>query len=323
MRKLISLLFIMALLTTAAVGALAETTADASLLALASAAQPLSADDAPEDLMPISTQTRGVNLTASRSMLLREEALAPLYQMMRAAFRDGCELFVRQAYRSYADEARRYDTLIASGKAAQKPGESSYQTGLSVTLVGADWKTKELTVDFAQSSEAQWLSAHAAEYGFVLRYPAGKEEITGWTYEPWHYRYVGVAAATLMTERGLCLEELVADAELMAQMPQDAALPEEVFEDEPAEEILFEEIEDPENAMFEEPAEETFEVDDDPVGETVDAPEVGEEAEAEDGSGEIGGSEPEMTDEPVAIEPDVDPEDVGPDGDIEIHWPGF
>ena len=329
MRKLISLMLILTILMTAAACAQAEGASDLSLLILASAAEPMGAEDVPEGLMPISTETRGVNLTTSRSMLMREEALAPLYQMMRAADRDGCALYVRQAYRSYADEARRYDLLSASGQTAQKPGESSYQTGLSVTLVGADWKTKELTADFAQSAEAQWLSEHAAEYGFVLRYPAGKEEITGWSYEPWHYRYVGVAAAALMAERGLCLEELVANEGLIAQMPLDAALPEDDFEDEPEERVVYEEIDDVENAMLEENPEESWDDDDGaadmPAADDGHASDLAADSgsvDGEDAARELEGTEPEDKGEERPDEPTVAPGDIGPDGDVEIHWPG-
>ena len=294
-RKLI-LMLILTVMVLSTVCARAEGAMDESLLALASAAEPMGADEVPDGLMPISTENRGVNLTVSRSMLLRQEALEPLYQMMRAANRDGCTLYVRQAYRSYADEARRYDQLSASGQASQKPGESSYQTGLSVTLVGADWKTKALTADFAQSSEARWLSEHAWTYGFVLRYPEGKEDVTGWAGEPWHYRYVGVAAATLMAERNLCLEELVADPALMAQMPVGAALPEDDFSDEaPEPTIEFGEIEDPENAMAE-PTEEDL-------------------AREREANGDAS-TQPTPTEAPAH-----DPDDVGPDGDTEIHWP--
>lgn len=189
------------------------------LLILASAAQPLAEDYVPDALRPISTAVDGVNMAMTRVALLQEEALKPLYQMMRAAAKAGQTLYIRQAYRSYGEEARRYETLSGLGQAALKPGQSSYQTGLSVTLVGASWKSRELSAEFASSSESKWLREHAAEYGFVLRYPEGKETITGWSYEPWHYRYVGVDAATKMTERGLCLEDVARDRSLLAETP--------------------------------------------------------------------------------------------------------
>ena len=220
MRKIILLLAVVMAVMPLCVCARAEGEVD-PLLILASPREPLTEDDVPDALRPISTSEQGVHLAMTRTALLQEEALEPLYQMMRAAEKAGETLYIRQAYRSYGDEARRYETLSALGQAAQRPGQSSYQTGLSVTLVGAAWKTKELTVAFATSSESKWLKAHAAEYGFVLRYPEGKEGITGWNYEPWHYRYVGVENAKWMTEQKLCLEELVMGGGEAPEVPMD------------------------------------------------------------------------------------------------------
>lgn len=317
LRKLLLLLSATMIVIMLVSFAQAEGMADGSLLTLASPDAPLTADDAPGTLRPISTENVGVYLTTSVNMLVQERVLAPLYQMMQAAERDGCTLYVRQAYRSYADEARRYDMLSAMGRAAQKPGESSYQTGLSVTLVGAEWKTRELTEAFADSSEAKWLAAHAAEYGFVLRYPAGKEDVTGWRYEPWHYRYVGSAAA-VMAERGLCLEELVADAALIAQLPEDVSLPGNGFETgrkKPKAEL--EEIGDAENAMqeTEEADQPTNPADDEnETGEADPEPSVaGEEAQ------EVIGNKEHSKPEKINVE-EFDPEDIGPDGDYELHF---
>ena len=187
------------------------------------------------------------------------------------------------------------------GQVAQKPGESSYQTGLSVTLVGEAWKTGDLTAAFAESSEARWLSEHAAEYGFVLRYPEGKEAMTGWSYEPWHYRYVGVAAAAAMAEQGLCLEELVA---LNLDFAQDMPLPEDDFDDEEPEdgpvfvvdgedddvewdESVWADFSEPDAGWEDEPAQQTV------VRTSPSAP-------------------------PVRDLSTVAPEDIGPDGDYEI-----
>ena len=281
MRKLLRLLLpILTILTLTCAGALAEATDD-TLLLLASPAEPLPADYVPGDLRQISPTQTGVHLVTSRSMLLREEALNALSVMMRAAERDGAVLYVRQAYRSYADEQRRYEQLTNLGAPAQKPGESSYQTGLSVTLVGGAWKTKELTEEFASSAEARWLSAHAAEYGFVLRYPAGKEDVTGWQYEPWHYRYVGVSVAAAMTDQGLCLEELAGEVDV-SELPE-AELP-----------------------IVEEPVQEKPVPDGIPFDAEEDAPEQPAAKTKEHGV-------------PPQIDWDaIDPDDIGPDGDYEI-----
>ena len=85
------------------------------------------------------------------------------------------------------------------------PGTSEHQTGLAADIVTPTYQM--LDAGFADTPAGQWLSEHAAEYGFVLRYPQDKQEITGIIYESWHYRFVGKTHAKLMKESGLCLEE--------------------------------------------------------------------------------------------------------------------
>ena len=85
------------------------------------------------------------------------------------------------------------------------PGTSEHQTGLAADIVTPTYQM--LDAGFADTPAGQWLSEHAAEYGFVLRYPQDKQEVTGIIYESWHYRFVGKTHAKLMKESGLCLEE--------------------------------------------------------------------------------------------------------------------
>ncbi len=85
------------------------------------------------------------------------------------------------------------------------PGASEHNTGLAVDICA--WDFQMLIREYEETSEAQWLKEHCAEYGFILRYPDGKENVTGIIYEPWHFRYVGVEAATYIMENGLTLEE--------------------------------------------------------------------------------------------------------------------
>ncbi len=200
---------------------LAALVEDASHILLSNAAEPLPAQYVPENLTPVSPKMVGVNLVTSRALVLEEKALNALYELLAAADGKGLTIFIRQGYRSYADEERRYESLASTGEKGQKPGESSYQTGLSVTLVNKDYRTADLSADFAQSKEGQWLLENCSAYGFVLRYPQGKENITGWEYEPWHFRYVGKALAQKMTAENLCLEELRQsyDAEYTYVMP--------------------------------------------------------------------------------------------------------
>jgi len=190
---------------------LAALVEDASHILLSNAAEPLPAQYVPENLAPVSPKMAGVNLVTSRALVLEETALNALYELLAAADGNGLTLFIRQGYRSYADEERRYESLAAKGEKGQRPGESSYQTGLSVTLVNKEYRTADLSADFAQSQEGKWLLENCSAYGFVLRYPQGKENITGWEYEPWHFRYVGKALAQKMAAENLCLEELRQD----------------------------------------------------------------------------------------------------------------
>jgi len=88
------------------------------------------------------------------------------------------------------------------------PGTSEHNLGLGVDIVSAG--TGKLDETFEQTAEFKWLMENCTEYGFILRYPKDKEEITKVTYEPWHYRYVGVEDAKRITEMGVCLEEYLA-----------------------------------------------------------------------------------------------------------------
>ena len=88
------------------------------------------------------------------------------------------------------------------------PGTSEHETGLAADIVTPSYQ--RLDAGYAGTKAAKWLLENAASYGFVLRYPEDKTEITGIDYEPWHYRYVGVEAAKEIMAQGLCLEEYAA-----------------------------------------------------------------------------------------------------------------
>ena len=106
------------------------------------------------------------------------------------------------------DEGYSYDRAVEeAGTVVAVPGTSEHQTGLALDIVDASYQI--LDEEQENTQVQQWLMEHCWEYGFVLRYPNGKSEITGIIYEPWHYRYVGREAAREMTELGMCLEEYV------------------------------------------------------------------------------------------------------------------
>ena len=107
----------------------------------------------------------------------------------------------RFMYRGFSEEEAREETA----KNVAVPGSSEHEAGLAVDIVYLYRQT--LDENQENNETQQWLMEHCREYGFILRYPRDKQEITGITYEPWHYRYVGKEAAEEITSRGICLEE--------------------------------------------------------------------------------------------------------------------
>ena len=92
------------------------------------------------------------------------------------------------------------------------PGASDHQTGLGADILNYAWTQKDgMNEKFAQTAEAQWMAAHCHEYGFVIRYMDGKQDITGISFEPWHLRYVGPECAEYMMTNNLSLEEFTAE----------------------------------------------------------------------------------------------------------------
>ncbi len=145
-------------------------------------------------------------------MQMREVAAGALEEMFQAGDNAGIDLFAQSGYRSYD----RQDAIFASNvaqhgeKAANtfsaRPGQSEHQSGLTMDITSPDIGYK-LIVEFGKTDEGKWVQQHAAEYGFIIRYPKGKEDITKYQYEPWHLRYVGQDAAKEIMQKGLTLEE--------------------------------------------------------------------------------------------------------------------
>ena len=122
------------------------------------------------------------------------------------------DLMVGSGYRSYALQNTYYSSYVRANGEAQanqvsaKPGQSEHQTGLAVDLAYQN-QNCYLKRCFADTAAGKWLAEHAHEYGFILRYPLGKETITGYIYEPWHFRYLGKELATAVHQSGLTYEE--------------------------------------------------------------------------------------------------------------------
>lgn len=143
-----------------------------------------------------STYNPGVNPAAN----------AALQEMFAAAKAEGLNLFVKSGFRSYSTQKSLYNNYVkrdgaaAADRYSARPGHSEHQTGLAFDINKAN-------SSFAGSPEANWLAQNCYKYGFIIRYPQGKESITGYIYEPWHVRYLGVETATAVYNSGLCLEE--------------------------------------------------------------------------------------------------------------------
>ena len=143
---------------------------------------------------------------------LRKEAAAALELMFSDAVKNGLHLFAVSGYRSYDRQKVVFDAevnKVGYEKAVQAvavPGNSEHQTGLSMDI-SSESAHFGLTEQFGETAEGKWLANHAHRFGFVQRYPKGKEGITGYQYESWHYRYVGVKVATEIFENQLTLEE--------------------------------------------------------------------------------------------------------------------
>lgn len=153
---------------------------------------------------------------------LQREAAEQYKAMQSAARQEGIELMLCSGYRSveyqtglFEKKKQYYLNRGLNEAAAQEeaatvvaiPGCSEHNSGLAADIVTPEHQN--LDTAFEETEAFRWLSDHAAEYGFILRYPDGKQDATGIIYEPWHYRYVGAENAQKIVNSGLCLEEFV------------------------------------------------------------------------------------------------------------------
>lgn len=160
--------------------------------------------------------------TIRGDMQCDERIIPELMEMLQAAKEDGVSLVVCSPYRdlnrqqilferkikAYMRQGYSYlEAYQISSQTVTVPGASEHQIGLAIDFLCKGYSS--LNEGFENTEGGKWLAAHGHEYGFILRYPKGKEYITGIEYEPWHFRYVGREAAAIMTERELTLEEFV------------------------------------------------------------------------------------------------------------------
>lgn len=154
----------------------------------------------------------------NRNQEVDSRILADLKAMLEAGKAYGID--VQSGYRSAEHQGELYWRQVqnrknagltelaaqkAAGQVVKRPGYSEHNTGLAVDLGGSG--NFKLEQDFENTAAFRWLIENCADYGFILRFPKGKEAITGVIYEPWHYRYVGKEAAKEIMDSGICLEE--------------------------------------------------------------------------------------------------------------------
>lgn len=143
---------------------------------------------------------------------MRKEAADAIEKLFKGAGEQGIHLLGVSAYRSHISQVELFNSYVKRDgyeKArtySALPGTSEHETGLSIDVTGGNGKCSASEC-FGYTKEAKWLQQHAAEYGYIIRYPKGKEAITGYEYEPWHLRYVGKTIAKEITDRGITLEE--------------------------------------------------------------------------------------------------------------------
>ena len=150
------------------------------------------------------------------NIYMRPEAAAALEEMFDAAAADGFTLYATSGFRSYSTQKAIWERKLsnssserAANASVSKPGYSEHQTGLAMDIEGATTLGTGLTAEFGESPEGIWVAEHCHEYGFIIRYPEGKRDITGYIYEPWHIRYIGKEAAGKVTELGVTFEEYI------------------------------------------------------------------------------------------------------------------
>lgn len=160
-------------------------------------------DFIPDDLIKLDLKY------SNEEKYLKKEAALSFYKLSEDAKKKGYRIIVVSAYRSYTYQEKLFDYYVKEKglnyalNCSAKPGHSEHQTGLAIDVEGSNFDYDL----FEQSIEFDWMKKNAYKYGFILRYPKGKEHITGFKYEPWHYRYVGEKVAKYIYENNLTFEE--------------------------------------------------------------------------------------------------------------------
>lgn len=205
-------------ITTGADG-IAVVTNASSTLVLANKNRNLPADYEPDDLVVPNVAFSFSGDDPKKQ--LRREAATALESLFAAAKQDGIDIMAVSGYRSYKKQRSLYNYYVSqhgeeeAARFSARAGQSEHQTGLAMDVSSAS-VGYGLEESYGETTEGKWLVAHAAEHGFILRYLNGKENITGYQYEPWHIRYVGTDVAKQIMDQGITLEEFFDSAAVQA-----------------------------------------------------------------------------------------------------------
>lgn len=167
----------------------------------------------PSDLVELPKE-----ISKYENLCVKEEARDALILMIDEAKKEKLFIKVSSGFRDYSTQKSILETNIKSGnknatKLVAKPGYSEHQLGVAVDLTSPSIENISATSKFGKTKESAWLKENAYKYGFIESYPEGKEDITGYLYEPWHYRYVGIDNALLIHESGKTINEFFAKEE--------------------------------------------------------------------------------------------------------------
>ena len=174
----------------------------------------------PTDFVPLDVTLSTFALTGTN--YLRRDAADATEKLFEAAKEEGIELLLRSGYISYETQKKNYEQdLYEMGmeyaeKISMRPGHSEHQLGLAIDIT-SDSVNQSLSVDFAKTEEGKWVLEHAHEFGFIIRYPENREAEVGYTYQPWHLRYVGVEVASEIYENDWVLEDYILTYGLLDQ----------------------------------------------------------------------------------------------------------
>lgn len=180
-----------------------------SLAVLANKKYSLPEDYTPENLKTVDVPTVLPNPEIKQ---MRKVAAEALKNMFDAAEKEDIILYARSGYRSYDTQVQLFKNYAANhgeeaaNKYSARPGESEHQTGL-VMDVTSESVNLQITSDFGETKEGKWVKENAHNYGFIIRYPEGKSDITGYVYEPWHLRFLGKELANQVFDSDLTYEE--------------------------------------------------------------------------------------------------------------------